>query len=123
MVVKVRVVLHVWRNVLIVLPEILALRKGMWEKVASREHDPVKIFPFGAASSELMLYGNVSYQMKSGTKAGLMWAARAVMAEEDGEVKMSYYQVYLVCRGTSIRVLASKTILIFAGHGCATASC
>jgi hypothetical protein len=33
--------------------EILALRKAMWEKVDSRSHNPIKIFPFGSYSDEV----------------------------------------------------------------------
>jgi hypothetical protein len=78
--------------------EILALRKGMWEKVESRTHTPTKIFPFGAAADEVMLYGTVAYVMKEGQrKVDVDWAARAQLVEDaGGVVRMSFYQVYLV---------------------------
>jgi hypothetical protein len=77
--------------------EILALRKGMWEKVKSRKHTPTKIFPFGEDSDEVMLFGRVEYVMKEGDReAGLDWAARARLVEEGGVVRMAFYQVYLV---------------------------
>ncbi|KAH7070441.1 hypothetical protein BKA63DRAFT_77185 [Paraphoma chrysanthemicola] len=75
--------------------EILALRKSMWEKVSSRSHNPVKIFPFGSYSDEVMLYGTVKYGLKSGGESGLDWAARAKLVKVDGKVKMEFYQVYL----------------------------
>ncbi|KAF2854050.1 hypothetical protein T440DRAFT_486679 [Plenodomus tracheiphilus IPT5] len=75
--------------------EILALRKAMWEKVASRKHEAIKIFPFGADSDEVMLYGTVKYEFKAGGESGLDWAARAHLVKEDGRVKMDFYQVYL----------------------------
>ncbi|KAJ4993638.1 fungal specific transcription factor [Stagonosporopsis vannaccii] len=75
--------------------EILALRKGMWEKVASRKHQAVKIFPFGPHSDECMLYGTVKYGLKAGGESGLDWAARAHLVKDDGKVKMDFYQVYL----------------------------
>ncbi|KAH7382356.1 hypothetical protein BKA66DRAFT_441924 [Pyrenochaeta sp. MPI-SDFR-AT-0127] len=75
--------------------EILALRKSMWEKVASRSHKAVKIFPFGSNSDEVMLYGTVKYGLKAGGDSGLDWAARAHLVKEDGRVKMDFYQVYL----------------------------
>lgn len=78
---------------------ILSLRKSMWEKVSSRSHRPIKIFPFGSYSDEVMLYGTVEYGLKAGGNSGLDWAARAhlVKNEEDGgKVKMDFYQVYLV---------------------------
>ena len=68
----------------------------MWEKVASRAHNPIKVFPFGSNSDELMLYGTVSYVLKDGRKAEVDWAARAMMTKTDGSVKMKFYQVYLV---------------------------
>lgn len=68
----------------------------MWEKVAKRSHKPVKIFPFGAGSDEVMLFGTVEYELKDGKKASVDWAARAHFAQEDGALKMDFYQVYLV---------------------------
>ena len=68
----------------------------MWEKVASRSHNPLKIFPFGEKSNEVMLYGTVDYDLKDGRKASIPWAARAHLTKEEGDVKMDFYQVYLV---------------------------
>jgi hypothetical protein len=76
--------------------EILAFRKSLWEKVASRSHNPIKIFPFGAYADEVMLYGTVKYGMKAGGENEVDWAARAKLVKEDGKVKMAFYQVYLV---------------------------
>lgn len=50
-------------------PEIVNLRKGMWTAIQSRLHTPIKVFPFGADSTELMLYGTVAYGYKDGRKA------------------------------------------------------
>jgi hypothetical protein len=81
-------------------PEILALRKAMWEKVASRKHVAKKVFPFGPNADDVMLYGTVHYGLKAGGESGLDWAARAHLVKENGKVKMDYYQAYLVglCR-------------------------
>jgi hypothetical protein len=69
----------------------------MWTKVSSRSHNPIKIFPFGSYSDEVMLYGTVTYGLKDGGESGLDWAARAKLRkEEDGKVRMEFYQVYLV---------------------------
>jgi hypothetical protein len=68
----------------------------MWEKVASRLHKPLKIFPFGANSDEVMLYGTVEYGLKAGGESKVDWAARAHLVREGGGVKMDFYQVYLV---------------------------
>lgn len=76
--------------------EILAIRQGLWEKVSNRAHFPEKVYPFGANSDEVMLYGTVNYELKDGRKATVDWAARAHMIKEEGQVKMDFYQVYLV---------------------------
>jgi hypothetical protein len=81
------------------LSEILALRKAMWEKVASRKHVAKRVFPFGPNADDVMLYGTVEYGLKAGGQSGLEWAARAHLVKENGEVKMDYYQVYLVGLG------------------------
>jgi len=75
--------------------EILQIRKGMWEKVASRLHRPIKIFPFGEGADEVMLYGTVAYTLKDGRKADVEWGARANMVKDGGKWKMGFYQVYL----------------------------
>ncbi|KAB8343187.1 hypothetical protein FH972_022777 [Carpinus fangiana] len=74
---------------------ILALRKGMWEKVVSRSHNPIKIFPFGSGSDEVMLYGTVEYGLKGGGSDSKEWSARAKLVKDDGAVKLAFYQVYL----------------------------
>lgn len=77
----------------------------MWEKVASRVHEPVKIFPFGPNSDEVMLYGTVKYGLKTGGEASKDWAARAqLVKDQDGKVRLKFYQVYLVRHPTPIRV-------------------
>lgn len=69
----------------------------MWEKVATRHHKPVRLFPFGLDASDVMLYGTVDYLMKDGrTIKGLDWAARAHLVKMNGVVQMDSYQVYLV---------------------------
>lgn len=49
--------------------EILNIRKGLWEKVASRLHRATKIFPYGEDADEVMLFGTVEYVLKDGRKA------------------------------------------------------
>nr|OQO15351.1 hypothetical protein B0A51_16827 [Rachicladosporium sp. CCFEE 5018] len=79
--------------------DILALRKAMWEKVSSRSHFPLGIFPFAPLSEEggeVMLYGTVDYGLRDGKKAeGIEWAARAKLERVEGRLRMSEYQVYL----------------------------
>jgi hypothetical protein len=69
----------------------------MWEKIAERLHKPIQIYPFGPNSDDVMLHGTVNYTFKAGGEAGLEWAARAHLVKVGGEVKMDFYQVYLVC--------------------------
>jgi len=83
-------------NLWLLEPEILTLRRGMWEKVSSRQHKPLKIFPFGSSTDEVMIYGTVDYGLKDGRQASVDWAARAHLVKEDDAVKMDSYQVYLV---------------------------
>ncbi|RMZ69922.1 fungal specific transcription [Pyrenophora seminiperda CCB06] len=76
--------------------EIKSLREAMWEKVASRVHEPVKIFPFGPNADEVMLYGTVKYGLKAGGESSKDWAARAqLVKDDDGKVMLKFYQVYL----------------------------
>lgn len=70
----------------------------MWEKVAKRSHTPRQIYAFGAGSDDVMLYGGVEFVLKDDRKTGFEWGARAHFAEEDGELKMDLYQVFLVSR-------------------------
>jgi len=74
--------------------EILEFRKSMWEKVATRLHSPIKVFPFGEGAKELMLYGTVVYGLKDGRGCVMDFAAKAEMVEVGGEWKMGFYQVY-----------------------------
>ncbi|KAJ4304750.1 hypothetical protein N0V90_000278 [Kalmusia sp. IMI 367209] len=76
--------------------EILALRKGLWEKVSSRVHAPLKIFPYGPNSNEVMLHGTVKYDLKVGGESSVDWAAHARLVKDGEHVKMEFYQVYLV---------------------------
>lgn len=69
----------------------------MWEKVESRLHHPLKIFPFGGEDAdEVMLYGTVEYGLRGAGKKTVDWSARAHFVKPDGRLKMDYYQVYLV---------------------------
>lgn len=88
--------------------EILAFRKGMWEKVKSRLHKPTKIFPFGQNTDEVMLYGTVDYELKDGRKTAVDWAARGHLVKEDSVVKMDFYQVYLVSLIRLVRLIRRR---------------
>ena len=68
----------------------------MWTKVSRRHHQVAKIYSFGPASQEYMLYGWVEYDYKDGrTVTGIPWAARAVFGAAHPP-KMKEYEVYLV---------------------------
>ncbi|KIW06278.1 uncharacterized protein PV09_02749 [Verruconis gallopava] len=76
--------------------EILALRRALWEKVNTRSHRPLKVFPFGANSDEVMIYGTVEYGFKDGRNGGLEWAAKGKLGvDETGKVVWRDYQVYM----------------------------
>jgi hypothetical protein len=87
------------RCVINVRLEILQTRKSMWSAVASRRHTVCKIFPFGDNANEVMLYGQVAYDLKDGGHSEKDWAARAVLTKpsNDGPLRLQFYQVYLVC--------------------------
>lgn len=69
----------------------------MWEKVAKRSHKPQQLYSFGVNSDDIMLFGTVDYVLKDGKGTTVEWAARAHFSKAEGELKMDYYQVYLVC--------------------------
>lgn len=69
----------------------------MWANVKARKHTVQKIFPFGPNSQEVMIYGSVGYDLKSGKHADVDWAGRAVLVKSESDRwRMSFYQVYLV---------------------------
>jgi hypothetical protein len=51
-----------------------------------------------------MLYGTVDYGMKDGTsKDGIEWAARMHLVKtEKGDLKLKFYQVYIVSNGVQM---------------------
>lgn len=68
----------------------------MWEKVASRSHNPMQIFVFSEGSNDFMAYGTVGFQFKDGRQGIADWGARSHFTKVDGQLKMDFYQVYLV---------------------------
>ncbi|KAG2418280.1 hypothetical protein HFD88_001381 [Aspergillus terreus] len=75
--------------------EILALRHGLWTHVATRAHFPARIY-FGG-KNELMLYGTVKYRLRAdpSNEVEVPWGARVVFADDEKDLKMKFYQVYL----------------------------
>lgn len=77
--------------------DILALRHSLWSgPIQRRKHTLVKIFPFGDNSNEVMLYGSVRYGLKNGKEVSVDWAGHALLVDDKGQLKMAFYQVYLV---------------------------
>lgn len=82
-------------------PEILQLRKKMWESVKSRKHTVTKVFPgMFDGVVDFMLFGSVAYVLESGERSGVNWAARGeLILEEDSDgesrYRFAYYRVYL----------------------------
>lgn len=75
----------------------------MWEKVQTREHTVLQVFPATFEGTEegaveLMLYGHVVYKLKGGQQfeQPVDWAgyARLVRAAGGGW-KFAYYRVYI----------------------------
>ncbi|TLS27312.1 hypothetical protein PpBr36_04273 [Pyricularia pennisetigena] len=77
--------------------EIRNLRKGMWVKVAARKHKVHGVFAAAPGSSEIMLYGQVTQQLRSGGEVVKDWAARGVLEKsaEDARWRFAFYQVYI----------------------------
>lgn len=83
-------------TLLIIVQAIIKMRHGMWEKVAKRSHKPKQLYAFGSGSDDIMLFGDVDYVLKDGKGTNVEWAARAHFSTAEGELKMDFYQVYLV---------------------------
>ncbi|CZR68134.1 uncharacterized protein PAC_18033 [Phialocephala subalpina] len=66
------------------------------ENVLSRCHVVDEVFPFGKDCNEAMLRGTVELVLKVGQPMSLMWSARAAYVKEGDQIKMRFYQVYLV---------------------------
>jgi len=76
----------------------------MWEKVQARKHTVIQVFPgvFDAAvkdadAVELMLYGNVVYQLKGaeGFEEPVDWTGYARLVRIGGLWRFAYYRVYI----------------------------
>ena len=103
----------------------------MWEKVQSRIHRPLKIFPYGPNANEVMLFGTVQYGLKTGGQSSVDWAAYAHLKKIDGSVKMDFFKVYLVstreqtvsryntelrigyCRSESCKMMTTRRLHIY----------
>jgi hypothetical protein len=83
----------------------------MWEKVAKRSHKPIQIYPFGAGSDDVMLHGTVDYVLKDDKKTSTSWGAKAHFTKEDGELKMDFYQVFLVSKYVHVTTFHRKRTL------------
>lgn len=76
----------------------MTLRKGLWSgPVKTRLHTVEKIYGWNEEGKEVMLFGNVRYGLVNGKEVVVEWAGRAELVFEGEEVKMGFYQVYLVC--------------------------
>lgn len=95
---------------------ILAMRKGMWEAVASRKHTVYKVFPYGENATELMLYGKVQYGFRDGRETSVDWAARAEMVKVGGKWQFGFYQVYLVSQSLLFWKLMLTVLIGFCGY-------
>lgn len=69
----------------------------MWEKVAARKHEPIKVLEssFGEQETEYAIFGDLTYELKTGEKQSVTWAANMILKEVEGKLKFSYYRVYI----------------------------
>ena len=82
----------------------------MWEKVAKRSHKPIQIYSFGAGSDDVMLHGTVDYALKDDKKTSTSWGAKAHFTKEDGDLKMDFYQVFLVSKHVHATLHRKRTL-------------
>ena len=59
----------------------------------SRKHKIHRLYAF--SDKDIMLHGSVDYGLKNGKDVTVDWAAHSQFTEEDGKLKMRFYQVYL----------------------------
>ncbi|KAJ9107642.1 hypothetical protein QFC21_001102 [Naganishia friedmannii] len=87
-------------------PGFLQFREQGWEKVQSREHVVLDVYPKADAEGkgeqeggefELMLRGTVDYGLKDGGKGRAEWAGHMVLKylEDEGGYKLAFYQVWI----------------------------
>lgn len=75
---------------------ILAIRGAGWKGVTGKLHKVEKIFPFGPDSREFLLYGSVKYLYDDARSGFSEWAGRVCLVEVEEELKIDFYQVYMV---------------------------
>ncbi|KAI1642590.1 hypothetical protein F4815DRAFT_461574 [Daldinia loculata] len=82
------------------------MRKGMWEGVQTRKHKPLTVYPatfypetaYNEGEKPVIQYMIEGTLVSIGEKLEtreITWAARAILKEEQGELKYKLYQVYL----------------------------
>ena len=79
----------------------IKFREQGWEKVSSRRHVVLDVFPRlgeGKEECELMLRGTVEYGMNDGGKGAADWAGHMKLRylEDEGGYKLAFYQVWIV---------------------------
>lgn len=75
---------------------ILAFRAAGWSKVATRKHVCQGIYTNGEAN-KVMTYGLLDYGNKDGSSTlGISWSGRLELVEVEGELKIAFYQVWIV---------------------------
>lgn len=106
------------RSILTLFVDIIKMRHGMWEKVAKRSHKPAQLYAFGSGSNDIMLYGTVDYTLKDGRSTVVEWSARAHFIQDDGDLKMRFYQVFLVRSADVLNLCQSNSwISGYRSHG------
>ncbi|KAI8711464.1 hypothetical protein NCS52_01409800 [Fusarium sp. LHS14.1] len=73
--------------------EIEGMIANSWDKVASRDHRPAKIFAFSKDSLDVMIDGTTVYNWQDGSSKTGVWACRVEFKEVEGALKISGYHV------------------------------
>lgn len=95
---------------------LMEMRRGLWSgPVQTRLHTVKKIFPWDKSGNEIMLYGDVLYGLKNGKSITVEWGGRALLERangDPGQIRMKFYQVYLVCLNLSRECLGLSVLFL-----------
>lgn len=71
-------------------------RERVWDVIASRQHEVIKVYSSDAEGRDLLVIGKLTAGLSSGKKAEVEFAGRIVMEETVDGLRISLYQVWSV---------------------------
>ena len=75
---------------------ILAFRAGLFSNIGHRDHQVVKVYPFGNNDQDLLALGEVEYRGLDGASHKEQWAGRYAIVQDGGELKFKQVQIFIV---------------------------